>query len=105
MKRFLIASLVAVNSSAAFGFEAGQRWSCVTDQGADAYLDVHEVEGDAVSFSWGWMDSETNEMTSLCNKRDALSEQEMVEFCRLLGDEFSEGHVMLRRGCRADKAE
>ena len=102
MKRVLFATLVIFQTNTAFGFEAGQRWSCVTDQGADAFLDVHNVEGDAVSFSWGVMNPDTNKLTSLCNKRDALSLQEMGEFCRVLGDEFSEGHVMLRKGCRTE---
>jgi len=102
MKRplaFLFSALVITDASA-IGFERGQRWICTTDQGADAFLSVSEVNGDAVSFSWGLIDSNTNAMTTLCNKRDSLSIIELVEFCRLIDTENSEGHERLRKACR-----
>lgn len=86
-------------------FEAGQRWSCVTDQGADAFLDVRAVEGEAVSFDWGVLDPETHKLDSLCRKRAALSLKEMSEFCKLLGDEFSDGHVLLSKACAAEASQ
>jgi len=91
-----------VPTVAALAFEPGQRWSCVTDQGADAFMQVHAIEGESVSFSWGVIDSDTNALDRLCNKRERLSVEEMSDFCRLLGEEFSEGHVMLQKGCAAE---
>jgi len=40
-------------STMAADFQPGQRWSCITDQGAEAFLDVHSIAGGDVSFSWG----------------------------------------------------
>lgn len=96
---FVAAFVASVTTGSALAFEAGQRWSCVTDQGADAFLEVHDVDGESVSFSWGVLNPETNEFDRLCHKRDRLTVAEMSEFCRVLGDEFSEGHVMLHDGC------
>lgn len=95
---FSIACLAALPAFAA-DFERGQRWSCVTDQGAEAYLAIHAVDDDKVLFSWGVLQSEDAAFDRLCNKRAALSFEEIGEFCRLLGDEASEGHVRLREGC------
>jgi len=94
-----VAGVLASVSAFAADFKPGQRWSCITDQGAEAFLDVHGVEGGDVSFSWGVLDPANNELTSLCNKNEELSADEMAEFCRVLGDEFSEGHVLLQKGC------
>ena len=92
---------VAVNiPTTSFAFEPGQRWSCVTDQGEQAFLAVLDVNGEAVSFSWGVVKSD-NSLNSLCNKRDELSVEEMGEFCQLLGTDFSEGHVRLDESCAA----
>ena len=92
---------VAVNlPTTSFAFEPGQRWSCVTDQGEQAFLAVLDVNGEAVSFSWGVVKAD-NSLNSLCNKRDQLSVEEMGEFCQLLGTDFSEGHVRLDESCAA----
>lgn len=101
MKRTLVIllSALAFTDASATDFKPGQRWTCMTDQGADAFLTVLGVDGDAVSFSWGLIDPDTDNLTSLCNKRDALSIIELVEFCRLIGDEASEGHDRLRTSC------
>lgn len=97
--------IAAAPGFGALAFEAGQRWSCVTDQGADAYLEISSIEGNSVSFSWGVLNPDTNELDRLCNKRDELSVKEMKEFCRVLGEEFSEGHVLLREGCAAEAGQ
>ncbi len=101
MKRvfFCLAAASFAAPVAAMDFESGQRWSCVTDQGAEAYMSVHDVVGKDVSFSWGVLDPDSQEMFSLCDLNDAISADEMSEFCRLLGDEFSDGHVLLQKGC------
>jgi len=92
---------VAVNiPSTSYAFEPGQRWSCITDQGEQAFLAVLDVQGEAVSFSWGVMKNDST-LNSLCNKRDELSVQEMGEFCKLLGNDFSAGHVKLNEECAA----
>jgi len=69
-------------------FEAGQRWTCLTDQGEHAFLAVSKVEGEAVSFSWGTLKDDQS-LSVLCNKRDQLSLQEIRQFCELLGREYS----------------
>lgn len=85
-------------STTSFAFEAGQRWSCVTDQGEQAFLAVQNVEGEAISFSWGVMRSD-GEFSTLCNKRDALSYEEMSEFCELVTSDLSSGHAQLATAC------
>jgi len=97
----LITGIAVSLPTKSLAFEPGQRWSCVTDQGEQAFLAVLDVEGEAVSFSWGVMNEEDNSLTSLCNKRDELSVQEMGEFCKLLGTGFSAGHVKLDEACEA----
>ncbi len=62
-------------------------------------MNIHHVEGGDVSFSWGVLDPENNELTTICNQSDGLSADEMIEFCRVLGEEFSNGHVLLQKGC------
>ena len=90
-----------LTSATAFAvdFKQGQRWSCITDQGAKSFVDIHRVEGKDVSFSWGVLDPTNNEFVTLCDQSDALSADEMIEFCQVLGDEFSNGHVLLQKGC------
>lgn len=99
VSKLTVVFAVAVTPAWAMEFEAGQRWSCVTDQGADAYMSVSKVVGKDVSFSWGVLNPDSQELFKLCNLRDVLSADEMSSFCRLLGDEFSEGHVLLQKGC------
>ena len=96
----LLAAAAIILPTKSSAFEAGQRWSCVTDQGEQAFLAVLDVEGEAVSFSWGVMKAD-NTLNSLCNKRDNLSVEEMGEFCKLLGNDFSAGHVKLDETCDA----
>ena len=96
----LALALVAAPADAA-QFAAGQRWTCVTDQGREAYLAILAVEGRAVTFSWGVRDPSRPDLDRLCVKRDALSVEEMSDFCRLLGGEYSAGHEALSRGCAA----
>lgn len=101
MKRvaLICAGLLFSAPSLAADFASGQRWSCVTDQGADAYMSVHQVVGKDITYSWGVLDPDSKGVFTLCNQKGALSADEMSEFCRLLGEEFSEGHVLLQKGC------
>ncbi len=96
-----LAAIGILTSATAFAvnFEQGQRWSCITDQGAKSFVDIHRVEGKDVSFSWGVLYPTNNEFVTLCDQSEALSADEMIEFCQVLGDEFSNGHVLLQRGC------
>jgi len=98
----LLVGIVATAPTVSNAFEAGQRWSCVTDQGANAFMAVIDVKGDAVTFSWGAIDTNDGSLMSLCNKRDALSLREMKSFCRLLGKGVSDGHDRLSKACAKD---
>lgn len=80
-------------------FEAGQRWACVTDLGAEAFLEIHGIDGAQVHYSWGTIAAGTTEMTTLCGFRDKLVLSEIQDFCRPLGNEASKGHRMLRDAC------
>ena len=97
----LVISITMSLPTKSWAFEPGQRWSCITDQGEQAFLAVLDVQGEAVSFSWGVMNQADDTLSSLCNKRDELSIQEMGEFCKLLGNDFSAGHVKLSESCQA----
>ena len=62
-------------------------------------MNVNGVEGDAITFSWGVTLTESGDLNTLCNKRDALSITELVEFCKLDSGRGSKGHDQLRQAC------
>jgi len=101
VKYFILAAAFLLHAPEAHSvaFEAEQRWACITDQGAKAYLAIHGVEDDQVIFSWAVSGADGGEIYTLCKQRDALSESEIGEFCRLLGDEVSRGHARLHENC------
>lgn len=84
-------------------FAPGQRWTCVTDMGAEAYMSIASVSGSSVTFSYGVRDTGSAAIERLCNVSDVLDYNETLEFCRLLlSDEFSDGHIQLNADCAAE---
>ena len=99
-RRYMLAAALVALPQTALAFESGQRWSCVTDQGAAAFLAVHGVDSDRIAYSWGRANPGSNQLMTLCDVRDRLELSEIQEFCQLLGDEPSPGHDALRAACR-----
>jgi hypothetical protein len=107
IKRTMLAAAtgIAVLSQPASAFERGQRWSCVTDQGDPAFLEIHDFKDGTVNYSWGRVDSATTAILTLCKVRDRLVLGEIKDFCRLLGTERSAGHDRLSAACREKSAQ
>lgn len=100
--RFPLCLAAMCLTTVASGFEAGERWSCITDQGAEGFLFVHGTEDEWVIYSWGKRDKGSTRLETLCRHRDALSLEEIREFCKRQNDSSDPTHAALETICGDD---